>query len=152
MKTHGLHSSLQSSIDKGPYVNIMNDGMITAMASEVENENAEDVNNNKIAIRKDQGTFVNQTEEAMKEGRQLVHEPADSSGRETQGENYSKVVQELTSPIKRSINQISRHHWWSLGMLAYVAIITTLPLLGSWISLIFRRKRRGARSRALGRR
>ncbi|RWW02873.1 hypothetical protein GW17_00034017, partial [Ensete ventricosum] len=32
--THGLHSLLESSVDKGPFVNVMEDGMVAAMTSD----------------------------------------------------------------------------------------------------------------------
>lgn len=154
VETRCLHSSLESSIDKGPYINLKDDGMIAAMTSGVDNENTEMDDN---AINQEANPENNdapiQTENMTEDGRQPIQEPANSSGHNTQGETYSRAVQEITAPIKRSINQISRRHGWSMWMLAYVVIITTWPLLGSWISLVFRKRRlRGARPTSLNRR
>ena len=57
---HGLQSSLGSSIDKGPYVNLMEDGMVAAVRNEGANIHDSVVNQIVSETEHSDGTAVAQ--------------------------------------------------------------------------------------------
>lgn len=109
----GPHTSLQSSIDKSPYISLADDGMV-------------------VAAQKDEID----TDKPPAESTQ--HHPGQSS----QDNNSTESLKDdkITTRLKRSINQLSRQSNKSMWLLAYIAIISTCPLVGSLILIIFRRK------------
>ncbi|RRT50656.1 hypothetical protein B296_00051592 [Ensete ventricosum] len=117
---HGLHCSLESAIDKGPYVNIMEDGMVAAMTSEGPDHRTKEELHDDVLCH--------------------VDEPEDET---IEAESITKTIHDVTAPVKRSINQLLQHYDISMWLLAYIAIITTWPLLGSALSIVFKRKLRG---------
>lgn len=143
---HGLHCSLESAIDKGPYVNIMEDGMVAAMTSEGPDDmTKEDLHDDVLCHvdePEDEIVLTDQsllgTENDMDNG----SEPVDSV-QEIEAESITKAIHDVTAPVKRSINQLLQHYDISMWLLAYIAIVTTWPLLGSALSVVFKRKLRG---------
>lgn len=58
-----------------------------------------------------------------------------------QGEDtYSNKLHEVITPVKRSINQLTRYQGRSVWLLAYIAFVTSWPLLGSLAFITFRKK------------
>ena len=129
------HSPLESSIDKSPYLNIMEDGLITAVRNDLsENDEAttsfdaqkahhlKPDGNDALRERNEDGTNVNAPQ---------VHETALTSGQNAHEERLSKVFNEMTIQVKRSMNQLSRQGGRSMWLLTYVAIVATwlLPSL-----------------------
>ncbi|KAH7685412.1 Alcohol O-acetyltransferase protein [Dioscorea alata] len=114
-KTQDLapHSSLQSSIDKSPYISLADDGMVVA----AQNDEVD-------------------TDKPPPESTQ--HHPGQNSQDNSSTESLKD--DEITTRLKRSINQLSRQSNKSMWLLAYIAIISTCPLVGSLILIIFRRK------------
>ncbi|KAG1328039.1 embryogenesis-associated protein EMB8 [Cocos nucifera] len=150
----GLHSSLESSIDKSPYVNIMEDGMVAAMKNGVGSSNTLDLPDDKINhdTRSENDFAVSgQIEPITEASTDPVHEVSPSSVEKTENENYSKLIHDVTGPMKRSINQLSRCCGTSIWLLAYIAIMTSWPLVGTLLN-IFRRKFRGSLPASLLRR
>ncbi|XP_009414628.2 embryogenesis-associated protein EMB8 isoform X1 [Musa acuminata AAA Group] len=143
---HGLHCSLESAIDKGPYVNITEDGMVAAMTSEgPDHMTEEDLHDDELCHvdePEDEIVLTDQsllgTENDMDNG----SEPVDSV-QEIEAESITKAIHDVTAPVKRSINQLLQHYDISMWLLAYIAIVTTWPLLGSALSVVFKRKLRG---------
>lgn len=150
----GLHSSLESSIDKSPYVNIMEDGMVAAMKDEVGSSNTLDLPDAKINhdMRSENDFAVSDQREPITEAsKDPVHEVSPSSVEKTENESYSKIIHDVTAPVKRSINQLSRRYGTSIWLLAYVAIMTSWPLVGTLLN-VFRRKFKGSLPASLLRR
>lgn len=143
---HGLHCSLESGIDKGPYVNITEDGMVAAMTTEgPDHMTEEDLHDDELCHvdePEDEIVLTDQsllgTENDMDNG----SEPVDSV-QEIEAESITKAIHDVTAPVKRSINQLLQHYDISMWLLAYIAIVTTWPLLGSALSVVFKRKLRG---------
>lgn len=147
MESPGLHSSLESSIDKSPYVNIMEDGTISATkdgAAESSNmlDPSDDQINHDVKPENDLAA-PNQRETGTEASMDLVHDISPSSGEKADNESYSKIIHDVTAPLKRSINQLSRRYGTSMWLLAYIAIMTSWPLVGT-VLRIFRRKFRGS--------
>lgn len=150
----GLHSSLESSIDKSPYVNIMEDGMVAAMKNGVGSSNTLDLPDDKMNhdMRSENDYAVSDQREPITEAStDPVHEVSPSSVEKTENESYSKIIHDVTAPMKRSINQLSRRCGTSIWLLAYIAIMTSWPLVGTLLD-IFRRKFRGSLPSSLLRR
>lgn len=124
-ETSGHHSSFESAIDQGPYVNMAGDGRVAAIGS---GEIVEDLSelHNKTKDRDEMASDVEKVE--------LLTEAKPSSS--------SDVRPTETSSLTKCINQLSRYNRRSIWLLAYIAIMTTWPLVGSALLLVFRKKLR----------
>ncbi|XP_073305685.1 embryogenesis-associated protein EMB8-like isoform X2 [Primulina huaijiensis] len=125
-ESNGSHSVLlQSSIDQGPYLNVA-DGMVAAMGNEqtdgaiIEtsdetNRTGFDTGNHEVTDprKPDSSSFV-----AQKEG-------GDSKG---------------STVVERCLYQISRQNKRSIWLLAYVAILSTWPIVGAALGFFFQKK------------
>jgi hypothetical protein len=131
----GLQYSLESSIDKGPYVNLMGDGMVAAVRNEDTNIHGSLVNQ-----------FVGETEhsggsvDVQGERHSAVKNTSSSEdnvtlaqscvGSQEQREELSTdKIQDAIAPVKKSMNQLIRSQGRSLWWLAYIAVVTSWPLL-----------------------
>ncbi|XP_073000260.1 embryogenesis-associated protein EMB8-like [Typha latifolia] len=140
-KTHGpgLHSSLESSIDKSPYVNIMGDGLISAVTNDgKDNEDIMDDQTFADAEPDNTLTVLERNVSSTEANTDLVHCPDHSSGEKE--EIHKETTCDPISPLRKSVNQLSRRQGRSMWLLAYVAIVTTWPLLGSLVFSIFKKK------------
>ncbi|KAJ8493436.1 hypothetical protein OPV22_015157 [Ensete ventricosum] len=140
--THGLHSLLESSVDKGPFVNVMEDGMVAAMTSDgahhEHKENSYDPINHDMKPE-DEVDYGDQSGERTEVDADL-QQSAVSLGQRVEEESYDPDV---TASVTSSMNQLSRRHRTSMWLLTYIAIVTTWPLVGSVLHNIFRKKLKG---------
>lgn len=127
-ESSGSHSALlPSSIDQGPYLNVA-DGMVAAMGndptdgaiietSDETNRTGLDTGNHEVtdSRKPDSASFVAQTSE----------EGADSKG---------------SSIVERCLYQISRQNKRSIWLLAYVAILSTWPIVGAALGFFYKKK------------
>lgn len=115
----------ESSIDQAPYVSVMDDGMVTAVTNEppsdVGCEQAEHT-----VVPKDNAAECNDV---------ITPQEANAT---TEVPEHNKDV--ALPPVRISLNQLSRRSKASIWLLAYVAIITTLPILGSVLPLLFKKR------------
>uniref|UniRef100_A0A0E0FWB3 AB hydrolase-1 domain-containing protein n=1 Tax=Oryza nivara TaxID=4536 RepID=A0A0E0FWB3_ORYNI len=143
---HILHSSLESSIDKSPYVNVMEDGMIAPVTDDGPCDDitpSHQVND----IKQDNGDFTQQNEHTREVDDKNITEvnampsqsPEQSAGQQVE-EHYVGKFHEAIAPVKRSINQLTRYQGKSVWLLAYIAFVTSWPLLGSLAFIAFRKK------------
>ena len=72
-----------------------------------------------------------QNEDTAKTSTPLADETALTSGQNTHEERLSKIFNDMTFQVKRSMNQLSRQGGRSMWLLTYVAIVATwlLPSL-----------------------
>ncbi|KAG2298901.1 hypothetical protein Bca52824_035373 [Brassica carinata] len=114
-KTQIILEPLESSIDQGPYiVDTGEEGMVAAAASEVETARANAEEENSA-----------QTE------RTSYHLHKDNT---RQGYNS------LIGPLMNRVDQLSRYSRKSVWLLAYIAIVTTWPLLGPALLLSIKKR------------
>jgi hypothetical protein len=59
---------------------------------------------------------------------------------EQREEPYANKICEAIGPVKKSINQLSRSQGRSVWLLAYIALVTSWPLLGA-LGFFFFKKR-----------
>ncbi|XP_068663379.1 embryogenesis-associated protein EMB8-like [Aristolochia californica] len=145
-KTHisDLSSSLESSIDKGPFVDTSEDGMVAAVGNEQtidrgtedscdEQANPEQKNGNALT-----GPYPgNQTRSI-----DALNKTSQPSRQTTQndlpvGDN---LIHDIVMPVRKCINKLARHNRNSMWLLAYIALVTTWPLVGSALLVRFRKK------------
>ncbi|KAL3821092.1 hypothetical protein ACJIZ3_006997 [Penstemon smallii] len=116
---------LESSIDQAPYEHVSKDGLVTAVSSEV----AEAV------VQHQENTDQNKTEE--------------ESNKSVQQEQSAKMELNLASkqdmvdivgPVEKRVNELSRQNRKTLWLLAYIAIMSTWPVVGSALAVLFRKK------------
>lgn len=154
---HGLHLSLESTIDKSPYVNFMEDGMVAALTNdgpdngdslhdeilgEIEHKNSMVVQ--PIQPNQNNGTIQNESESWVDdknnpEGNAMTVQGHVGS-QEQQEESYVNKICEVISPVKKSINQVTRSQGRSVWLLAYIALVTSWPFLGALGWFFFRKR------------
>lgn len=127
IKISGQHSSLESEIDQGPFIN-MNDGLVaaagtdhtkdapTAAAAEEETESNQKTNGNIITQTK--SDFLVTFQQA------------------------TPKTAAVTDSIARHLSQISRKARMSVWLLAYVAVVTSWPMVGSMLHTLFNGRHR----------
>ncbi|OEL29031.1 Embryogenesis-associated protein EMB8 [Dichanthelium oligosanthes] len=152
---HGLHSSLETTIDKSPYVNFMEDGMVAAVTNDGPDNN--DSLHNQIVgeIELNDGMVAAQqneyTREIQNENDSGVGDKNSSEGNVTfvQGHEgyheqrekpYANNIHDAIAPIRRSINQITQSQGKSVWLLAYIAVVTSWPFLGALGFFLFRKR------------
>ncbi|KAK2659241.1 hypothetical protein Ddye_005774 [Dipteronia dyeriana] len=140
-KKSGLHSSLESSIDQGPYVNVSTDGMVAAVGNEqTRNSMVEDLPESQKTYNIDNETVPN-----IEQGEQLMEAKSDALPNIVQTCEQPTNIPDVkfpnvTASVRRYLNQLQQQNMISIWLLAYIAIVTTWPLVGSALSIIFRKK------------
>lgn len=144
---HVLHSSLESSIDKSPYVNIMEDGMIAPVTNDGPGNDDSPSNQIVNEVKLNNGDVTQQNEHAKevetKSSTEVNVTPTQSpagSAKQQGEEHYVNKIHDAIAPVKRSINQLTRYQGRSVWLLAYIAFVTSWPLLGSLAFIVFRKK------------
>ncbi|XP_062227249.1 embryogenesis-associated protein EMB8-like [Phragmites australis] len=145
VQDHVLHSSLESSIDKSPYVNIMEDGMVAPVTNDGPCNDGSHSNHTVDEVEFRDVVSVNQQNEVHTEKHNEHTSGVESKGpagsANQQGEDlYGNKLHEIIAPVKRSINQLTRYQGRSVWLLAYIAFVTSWPLLGSLAFITFRKK------------
>ncbi|CAI9114698.1 OLC1v1015477C1 [Oldenlandia corymbosa var. corymbosa] len=128
------HSALvDSSIDQGPYLSAA-DGMVAAMGTEHSSNNA-------TLFTSAEEHRVHENPESTSEREQRQSTPEANSGDSSSRHANSEDVKS-TSPegITKYLSQLSRHNKNSMWLLAYVAILSSWPLLGTALKFLFRKK------------
>ncbi|KAF0919322.1 hypothetical protein E2562_029172 [Oryza meyeriana var. granulata] len=143
---HIFHSSLQSSIDKSPYVNVMEDGMVAPVTDDGPCDDASPSNQMVNDIKQDNGDIAQQSEHAKElydkntiEGNAMPSQSPEQHAKQQVEEPVNKF-HDAIAPVKRSINQLIRYQGKSVWLLAYIAFVTSWPLLGSLAFIAFRKK------------
>ncbi|KAL7082361.1 hypothetical protein ACP275_14G093800 [Erythranthe tilingii] len=116
-------NALDTSIDHAPYVHVLQNGMISAVGEEV----AEIGILNKENVDQDtkEEDTVNAEQEKVSTEIDLIQP--------------QKIV-DIIAPVKKRLNQLSRQNRKSMWLLAYVAIVTTWPVVGPALSFFLRRR------------
>jgi len=151
MQVTTVHSSLETSIDP-PYVNIREDGLVTAFSNDPSGEvgsqqNEQPVEDDKAGdrIRGVNGAMrleTNATTQFDPRSESTRLEDAGSRGPAKMLVTPEPDFDAVIVPVKRCLNQLSRRSKISMWVLAYIAIITTWPILGSASPMFFKKKLR----------
>ncbi|EEF28499.1 embryogenesis-associated protein EMB8 [Ricinus communis] len=133
-KVEGSNLSMlfESSVDQGPYVNVMEDGLVTTIGNTLDNEAEETSHENEDDVKKGE-EHIPETEKSDHKTVK-THSSIDLKQPSDQNQN------DLITPVKRYTSQLARHSRISVWLLAYIAIATTWPLVGSALLLFIKRK------------
>ncbi|KAL4302631.1 hypothetical protein GQ457_10G022770 [Hibiscus cannabinus] len=134
-KTQGcpLPKPLQSSIDQAPYLNVTGDGMVTAMGNEPRDVLQEDApNEHTIGGNKD--------ESAISDNRTHFELTDKIDSDEQIKQKVEKNVKDLIFPVQKRVDKLSRRSRQSIWLLAYIAIVTTWPFVGSLIVSVLKKR------------
>lgn len=141
----GMHYSLELDIDKAPYVNIVEDGMVAPIITQgTDLVTKDDLHVDRLSYdRKPEDDAVLSVKKSdPMENIDIGPESVEPIHKE-EAEDITKTIHDVTTTVKTSLNQLSRRYDISRWLLAYIAIVTTWPLLGSALSFVFRKKLRG---------
>lgn len=133
VKDSGLHSTLDSSIDQGPYVNVA-DGMVAAAG----NEHTRDIIEEDEDSKHPKDLHMDPIETVMDSGEDGPRTPETKSNLSCK--NAVEEV-EAKSSVARYLLQISGRTRISIWLLAYIAVVTSWPLVGSAIGIFLKRKK-----------
>ncbi|GAV60444.1 Abhydrolase_6 domain-containing protein, partial [Cephalotus follicularis] len=138
----GLQSSSEPSIVQGPFVNVTEDGLVVAVADE---PRINDLVEDSTEVQKSRHKSTNEVASAREQDECLRKAKSDFD-RGTQTSIQATRIEDLkslyVSPVRKCLNQLCRQSRSSMWLLAYVAIITSWPLVGSALQIIFRKKLR----------
>ncbi|XP_025806157.1 phospholipase ABHD3-like isoform X3 [Panicum hallii] len=152
---HGLHSPLESSIDKSPYVNFMEDGMVAAVTNDGPDNNDSlhnqivgeiELSDGMVAIQQNEctGEIQNESYSGMGDKKNSEENVTSVQGHEgnhrQREEPYANNIGDAIAPVRRSINQLTRSQGKSVWLLAYIAVVTSWPLLGTLGFFLFRKR------------
>ncbi|KAL6616450.1 hypothetical protein ACP70R_038720 [Stipagrostis hirtigluma subsp. patula] len=144
VQDHVLHSSLESSIDKSPYVNIMEDGMVAPVTSDGPGDDGSPSNHTVDEVELSDTVGVKQQNEVSSEKHNEhasgVNGKSSGSANQQGEAAYTNKLHEIIAPVKRSLNQLTRYQGRSVWLLVYIAFVTSWPLLGSLAFITFRKK------------
>ncbi|KAJ0078030.1 hypothetical protein Patl1_36698 [Pistacia atlantica] len=126
----------KSLIDQGPYVNVVEDGMVAAAGTVAINDVVEDAPNESVAqLNKDHDDVSLETENDDKVAGKTLHENNLISQSQQNADADDLIV-----PMRRHIDQLSRHSRISIWLLVLLAVSTTWPLVGSTLTFFLKRR------------
>ncbi|KAL3515704.1 hypothetical protein ACH5RR_022606 [Cinchona calisaya] len=146
----------ESSIDQAPYLNVVEDGMVTAIGNGqiTDTGHLKDVDiaghdkaEGAASVVAAVGNGPSTHGRSLKIDNFAKHDEAEDkiSDTENSGETPNALLpgrdaNDISFLVKRCVNQLSRHSRKSMWLLAYIAIITTWPVVGSALLLFFKKK------------
>jgi hypothetical protein len=131
---HVVQSSLESSIDKGPYVNLLEDGMVAAVTNEDTNIHDSLVNPSKTdhsvgTVDVEQNRVTKMLQGNRHSAITNTSSLEDNTTHSQREELSTNKIHDAIAPVKKSMNQLIRSQGRSLWWLAYIAVVTSWPLL-----------------------
>ncbi|XAR56312.1 Alcohol O-acetyltransferase [Bertholletia excelsa] len=132
-------------IDQGPYLNVTEDGMLAATGDE-QTMSAETATGNEQTMSAEVAPNEPVVQSEMdKTMTSEMHKSDQMTGERitfTDGplQPLGQDVNDIIIPVKRCINQLSRQSRKSIWLLAYIAIVSTWPVVGPAVTLFFQKK------------
>ncbi|KAF4384037.1 hypothetical protein F8388_018789 [Cannabis sativa] len=145
----GPKSPLDSTIDQGPFVSVVEDGMVAAVGNEQTRDNlVEEFSKTQKSHCENTDTVsvADQDEPGSQPESGFVSVIKEISGQAT---SIQDAKPPDTTPIKRCLDLLRRQNRFSIWLLAYIAIVTSWPLLGSAVRVLSRKKLRNVLPAAL---
>ncbi|KDP42426.1 hypothetical protein JCGZ_00223 [Jatropha curcas] len=122
----------QSSIDQGPFLNVMEGGMVTAMGNITDSVVEETCNGDGDHVKKGEETISDRE----RSDNMTDKIPPIINDKQQSDQNLNDLI----VPMRRYMGQLSKRSGISIWLLVYIAIVTTWPLAGSAL-LLFIKKR-----------
>ncbi|EXB57388.1 hypothetical protein L484_016441 [Morus notabilis] len=141
----GPQSSLDSTIDQGPFVSVAEDGMVAAMGNErKDDDTVEEVSEPQRSVHSEKTQMVSNTglidEQSTQQKSGFVPTIEQTSVQVTAVQDAKPVV--ATYSVKRCLDILRRQNRYSIWLLAYIAIISSWPFLGSALRVLSRKRLR----------
>ncbi|CAK7357111.1 unnamed protein product [Dovyalis caffra] len=128
-----LSTPLESPIDQGPYVNVLEDGMVTVVGNSQEDIIAEDERNEDL-------DHIKKSEDAILHDEKSDHLTEKTPPKIDLNQPLDQNLNDLVVPVRRQMDQLSRLSRNSIWLLTYIAIVTTWPLVGSALLPFLKKK------------
>ncbi|XP_047169924.1 embryogenesis-associated protein EMB8-like isoform X1 [Vigna umbellata] len=142
------NTPLGTSIDRGPYVNVTEDGMVAALNNELKNENTEEIQVMQDTHNEDLKMIPEEVKrDELETNAKTVGSPAIA-----QIGSAQDAAANIMRSFKIYLGQLSRQNQWSIWLLVYIAITTSWPLVGSALYIVFGKKIRNILPNGLVRR
>lgn len=119
----------ESSIDRGPYVNVTDDGMVAPLGD----EETKDV----VATTEEHAA---QSESKRENFASEIDNCTDKQTKEETPRTSKQTATDAIDSVRRRVDQLSRQSRKSIWLLAYIAIMSSWPILGSALLFIFRKR------------
>lgn len=125
---------LESSIDQAPYVNIAEDGMVSAIGDDPKADGEFLRNKNLVQNENSKGktSASEEDDHVMVETANVTVEFASASACDSG---------DIMAPVKKCLNQLSRNNRKTMWLLAYIAIVSSWPVVRSAFLLFFKKKK-----------
>ena len=153
VQNSGAQSSL-ASIDQGPFVNVAEDGMVAAISNEQmrvgEAEETSESQKSNHGIDEIVSVVEQDVQTSQPKPNFLANTPSPTLSQATSIQDAKPP--DVLAPVKRCLDLLSSQNRCSIWLLAYIAIVTSWPLLGSAFNIVFRKKLRNVSPSALLRR
>nr|AHF21578.1 late embryogenesis abundant protein [Tamarix hispida] len=144
IQVSGQHPPVGAYIDRGPYLNVAEDGMVAAVGNQTARNNVVEDSSQSEILDKQNGETA--TSEVQKEHFTDVRTSITSIipeiiAEHEQGENTSTLyTADMIRFVKQRLNQLSRQNRRSMWLLVYISVATSWPLVGSALYFFFRKK------------
>ncbi|XP_042421172.1 phospholipase ABHD3-like isoform X1 [Zingiber officinale] len=140
--TQGLHLYHEPSIDKGPFINIKEDGNVaTSKKYEAQNDHKEELLDSQINQNtKSEDIEIVNIDQRKNVDAEDVQQVVVSSGQELENKNDDKVIHEVAASLNNSVNKLLLKQQMSIWLLVYISVVRTWPILGSALCIVFRKQ------------
>ncbi|TYG39863.1 hypothetical protein ES288_D12G049300v1 [Gossypium darwinii] len=125
---------LQSSIDEGPYLDVMEDRLVTAMGNEASDASPENYLSNEHRVDSKQDEDINSDAENSGDSTAKLYPKKHTM------QQAEQDVKKLIVLVQGHIDKLSRRSRQSIWLLAYIAIITTWPFVDSFLLSFLKRR------------
>lgn len=125
-------------------MNVTEDGMVMALANnQTDEQDVIDLSVDQIMPNEETENpiqYTDQSKHKIEANEEYLHETAQSPEQKSMSNWDIKDLHDIIAPVKKCMHQLSRQNMRSVWLLAYIAIVTSWPLVGSALSFVFKRK------------
>lgn len=131
-----MNPLVESTIDQGPYINLVDDGMV---APSVKNVETEVIDTRETEADRDEATDGDAIASTKMNDQPFLEKTKLAEERDVRPEQH---LSNIIAPIKKRVDQLSRQSSKQMWLLVYVALVTTWPVVGSSLLFFFKKKLR----------
>ncbi|KAF5181793.1 alpha/beta-Hydrolases superfamily protein [Thalictrum thalictroides] len=129
-------------IDQGPYISLTADGMVSAMVDE---GTSKDMLGILSHDKPTEDIIADPVQKAELDTEPNTNSVGDILQLSEHGTDSEQDAIDAVTPMRRHLKELSRRSRKSMWLLAYIAVITTWPFLGSALLMVFKRKVRNVK-------
>ncbi|PIA41004.1 hypothetical protein AQUCO_02300049v1 [Aquilegia coerulea] len=134
--------SAEPLIDQGPYISLRADGMVSAMVDEGTSNDMLGIlpQEQQIHDKEIEDIITDPVQEAEPDTEPNTKSVCDNVQLSEHDTDSKQDANDAAILVRRHLKELSRHSRRSMWLLAYIAVITTWPFLGSALLMVFKRK------------